>query len=337
MQLNSPPQTFLSPLLELREYYARLVEKYENLHRQARANLNHVEALLSNWSSNSNANSNLSTDEVIGERLTVADEENLSFKEVDLVESIDSELPEINDLEIDNSFSASQDSDEPPASTTSSTTSGVIEPPSETPENLLQWPEIPMLNEYQTLNRTEAIKKLLQKHIGTVCHIDFIVRSLYGELKPDILKVVKGRVQSSLTHGKQSNKWSIVPGKPGCYTLNLSLLNATRTHDSFGQGKHKNQNYSAVSKTEIIPMVKAFEGKLLIDAITSLLQQNPGKVFSIAEVINGLYGELDPQQFKQIKDKVLKELSRGYRTGRFSKVPEKIGLYTWDFALVTKA
>lgn len=46
----SPPQKAIESLLALRDYYAPLVEEYEKLYTLAKANLTHVEALLSNWS-----------------------------------------------------------------------------------------------------------------------------------------------------------------------------------------------------------------------------------------------------------------------------------------------
>ena len=49
-QLQPPPEIFITPLLELRDYYAGLVEEYQRLFLQARSQLNHAEALLSNWS-----------------------------------------------------------------------------------------------------------------------------------------------------------------------------------------------------------------------------------------------------------------------------------------------
>ncbi|MDZ8106728.1 MAG: hypothetical protein RM338_14075, partial [Nostoc sp. DedQUE12a] len=81
-------------------------------------------------------------------------------------------------------------------------------------------------------------------------------------------------------------------------------------------------------------MKAEFDGKFLIDAISSLLQQNPRKVFDVAEVIYQLYGELQPEQTKQVRPAVLNELSRGYRTGRFSRVPDEKGLYIWDSKLL---
>ncbi|RCJ17597.1 hypothetical protein A6770_33775 [Nostoc minutum NIES-26] len=381
-QLQSPPETFLAPLLELRDYYAPLVENYEKLYTQALANLNHVEALLSNWSSNSQVNGNLSTDEMMNEVVTASAFENLSITEtqVKLGEPTDSEIEQTNDLEIDNSSRTSQNIDIPlvagevvtAAESENSlfvNSDSITEPqvdlvqpvgsevgqtndleinesfsestdtdtPEQAPDKSLKWSEIPMNSEYQSLNRTEAIQKVLQKHAGTMCHIDFIVRSLYGELKPDVFKVVKGRVHSTLTRGRESGKWFTIPGKPGCYTLDLKLLNSNRNSSSSKQSKNQNKKPDPVAKTNLIPMLGEFEGQFLIDALTSLLQQNPKKVFNVAEIIEELYGELDISDVREVKPKVLNELSRGHRTGRFSRVPEEKGLYTWDSKLLTKA
>lgn len=333
-----PPETFLAPLLQLRDYYAPLVEKYGQLYTHALANLNHVEALLSNWSSSSNANGNLSTDEAIASEVTAPVQQNLLLGNNDnnlatkakQVETVANQLPTTDNLpdakpdvtapivisepaasgteiltndtsdrasdlsvnllepntsqalETENLSSTSDNGLQPPSA------SEVLETPEETQENSLSWSEIPMLPEYESLNRTEAILQVLEKNAGTVCHIDFIVRSLYGELKPDVFKVVKGRVHSTLTRGRENSKWSIVPGKPGSYTLSLKLLNSNRNNSSSKQSKNNKPDPRA--KTNLIPMLGEFEGQFLIDALTSLLGQNPGKVFSVAEVIEQLYG-----------------------------------------------
>jgi hypothetical protein len=56
----------------------------------------------------------------------------------------------------------------------------------------------------------------------------------------------------------------------------------------------------------------------------------------VNEVINGIYGELDDHEIREVKNKVLNELSRGHRTGRFSRVPNQIGFYTWDARMISK-
>ncbi|MBH8577399.1 hypothetical protein I8752_31410 [Nostocaceae cyanobacterium CENA369] len=328
LQLEPPPQALISPLVELRDYYARLVEEYENLYAQARSHLNHVEALLSHWSFSLNVNGKLSTLETIQresphQSLLVSLPDRISHTDNNSV-SI-SKLSDDN-LEIDNSAGMAEDTKKSSTSTRETLT--------EVKEYSIKVADIPMLPEHQPLTRMEAIKKLLEEHLGTVCHIDFIVRSLYGDLDPSVFKVVKGRVQSSLTQGRERNAWSAIPDEPGCYTLDLSLVTSNRTNGYSQAAKNKKKKPVILPQTRIVPMLKVYEGQFLIDALTSLLQQNPGKVFTVAEIIAGIYGDLDSEQVREIKSKVLNELSRGYRTGRFSKVPEKVGLYTWDSTFI---
>ncbi|MEH2192326.1 MAG: hypothetical protein V7K98_06620 [Nostoc sp.] len=334
-QLEPPPGNFLSPLLELRDYYARLTEEYERLFVQARSQLDHVEALLSNWSY-SDPKKQISRLTAADETSNISQEGSLRFlsplddiDEIKLVESLQSELTDSDQVKIDNSFSAAVDTKDRKPLTTSP--DAKIAP--ENNDSSTKVAEIPMLPQYNhAISRMEAIKQLLQEQIGTVCHIDFIVRSLYGELDSNLFKVVKGRVQSSLTQGRERNYWVTIPDEPGCYTLDLSLVAPSKRN---GASRNKNKK-PFVPPTKTVPMLKAFEGQFLIDALTSLFEENPGKVFSVAEVIAGIYGELDPHQTREIKNKVLNELSRGYRTGRFSRVPNEIGFYTLDSNLILK-
>jgi hypothetical protein len=334
-QLEPPPGDFLSPLLELRDYYARLTEEYERLFVQARSQLDHVEALLSNWSF-SDPTKQISRLTSADESSNVSQEGSLRFlsplddiNEINLGESLQSELTDSDQVKIDNSFSAVDTKQRK-----TSTTSLDAKIASENNDSSTRVAEIPMLPQYNhAISRMEAIKQLLQEQIGTVCHIDFIVRSLYGELDSHLFKVVKGRVQSSLTQGRERNYWVTIPDEPGCYTLDLSLVAPSKRN---GASRNKNKK-PFVPSTKTVPMLKAFEGQFLIDALTSLFEENPGKVFSVAEVIAGIYGELDSQEIREIKNKVLNELSRGYRTGRFSRVPNEIGFYTLDSNLISKS
>ncbi|MBD2435624.1 hypothetical protein [Nostoc sp. FACHB-110] len=386
MQLQPPPKKFLSTLLEVRDYYAPLVEKYEKLYREALDNLNHVEALLSNWSVTLDVEKNGSNQKVSEEILTslirqsldASDRNHILVSKPELIESEATEVPQteenLSSPQLDQSESAvptlenlsSDDSEDiaetesddseanEPLATSEETAASEedIEEASELedsaatpsePEQAAQtgtksllWSDIPMLSEYQSLRRIEAVEKLLQNHLGSVCHIDFIVRSLYGDLKPDVFKVAKGRVQSTLTYGKESGKWALIPGKPGCYTLDLKLLNSPRKDSASKPSKINNKKPDPEAKTNSIPMQGEYEGKFLIDAITLLLQKNPKKVFDVTEVINKLYGKLSDEEVQEVRSKVLNELSRGYRTGRFSKVPDEKGLYIWDSKLLPK-
>jgi hypothetical protein len=403
MQLQPPPEKFLSTLLEIRNYYAPLVEKYAKLYREALDNLTHVEALLSNWALQK-ADSNGITQHRTEERLTLPAQNgthseasktkpevvinNTELPQVNIKsQSIYSQnqaiLPEENLSNGSNSLDVSPDensSDEAanveptPAIKAEATAKGesdtkdtpqaarelaqfsTSEPSpqedelpvaeSTKPNKSLLKQDIPMLGEYQSLSRIEAVEKLLKNHAGSIFHIDFIMRSLYGELEPKAWKVVKGRVQSTLTQGRESGKWSLVPGKPGYYTVDLKLLNSKNKDSSAKSSQTKNekpdtqqsqtkpQKPNPQAKANLIPMQGEFEGKFVIDAISLLLEQNPRRVFDVAEVVNKLYGELSPEQLQKVRPGVLNELSRGYRSGRFSRVPEEKGLYIWDAKLL---
>jgi len=204
-----------------------------------------------------------------------------------------------------------------------------------TQDSLPSLSEVPMRDEYKGLSRIEAVQKLLEKHPGNICHVDVVMRALYGELEPDVRKIVRIRVQSTLTQGKNSGRLFLVPGKPGYYTIDLKLLKSNRQSSSSDQEKNKNKKPSPHSKVNAVPMMGEFEGKFVIDALTSLLRQNPGKVFNVAQVMESLYGELDPGKYQEAKTNVMNELSRGHRTGIFSRVPGEKGVYTWDVKLLT--
>jgi len=327
-QLQPPPEIFITPLLELRDYYAGLVEEYQRLFLQARSQLNHAEALLSNWSF-SDEHKHLSQLEVENEAIIASPDNSPLLLSSDkaasanLLESIEPQIPDSNNLDklvIAHSESQVTESIESQLQNTSLDSYGEI----------IKGADIPMLHQYANLTRMEALKKLLHEYAGTVCHIDFVVRELYGELEPNIFKVVKGRVQSSLTQGRERGYWAAIPNEPGCYTLTLSLLSSTSSNNFSPGMRSKRKKPFILPKTKIVPMLKPFEGQFLIDAITSFLEKNLGRIFSVNDIVSGIYGELDSQQLREVKNKVLNELSRGHRTGRFSRVPHKTGFYTWD-------
>ncbi|MBK1989743.1 hypothetical protein A0J48_019760 [Sphaerospermopsis aphanizomenoides BCCUSP55] len=326
-QLQPPSEVFITPLLELRDYYTGLTQEYQRLFIEARSQLDHVEALLSNWSY-LHENEHLSQLEAAdknGSHLFLSSDDR---SDLDLLESLESELANLDKWELESSNAV--------ATATESPNSHQINTSLESYEHFTKGAEIPMLPQYQSLTRMEALKMLLHEYAGTVCHIDFIVRSLYGDLESTIFKIVKGRVQSSLTQGRERGYWSAIPNEPGCYTLVLSLLSPNHHNGSSARGKNKQKKPFVSSPTKEVPMLKEFDGQFLIDALTSFLEKHRGRVFGVSEIITGIYGQLDDQETREVKNKVLNELSRGHRTGRFSRVPNQIGFYTWDARMISR-
>ncbi len=258
----------------------------------------------------------------------LADEDEQQIDDDDVEQDkIESELTDEDEQQIDLDEESSDTED---TVVTAPALSQQEETQTQNNDNSIPGTDVPMLPQYQVLTRMQAIEKILRDHLGTVCHIDFIVRSLFGDLEPSVFKVVKSRVQSSLTHGKEKSYWAAFPDEPGCYTLDLNLVTPANGKVKSKSIKPKRKKPFLLSKAKRVPMLPEFEGKFLIDAICILLQRNSGKIFSVAEVITGLYGELNAEQLREIKTAVHNELSRGHRIGRFSRVPHKIGCYTWD-------
>ena len=316
-QLQAPPDVFITPLLELRDYYGSLAKKYQHLFIEARSQLDNVESLLSTWSYPHD-----------NEQVEAAEEDSLLLlssnqsSRVEYLDSLESEIPKSDSFKVDHSLSEVSNSGNFSFQRRHYVGKGE---------------DVPMLAQYENMTRMEALKKLLREYVGTVCHIDFIVRSLYGNLESTIFKVVKGRVQSSLTQGRESGYWSAIPDEPGCYTLDVNSLGPIQ-----GKGISRSIKSTKTNKhftrpqMKVVPMLAQFDGQFLIDALTLFLEQNAGRIFNVNEIVNGIYGHLDAEEVREVKNKVLNELSRGHRTGRFVRVPNQIGLYTWDMNMIVQ-
>ncbi|TAE55853.1 MAG: hypothetical protein EAZ76_07215 [Nostocales cyanobacterium] len=324
-KLQPPSEVFIRPLLELRDYYFSLTQEYQRLFIEARTQLDHVESLLSPWSypDDHRSISQLETVDPQSSGLFLSSDDG---SDLDLLDSLDSEFPHSDQLNVNNSASV----------TTKSENSHQEIRSLDSYNHFTRGAEVPMLPEYKSMTRMEALRVLLHEYAGTVCHIDFIVRSLYGDLESTTFKIVKGRVQSSLTQGRERGYWSAIPNEPGCYTLALSLLDPNYQNAASSRSKTRRKKPIITSKSPELPMLKQFEGQFLIDALTTFLEQHQGKVFGVNDIISGIYGELEDQEIREVKNKVLNELSRGHRIGRFTRVPNQIGLYTWDARMIKR-
>ncbi|MDJ0737231.1 MAG: hypothetical protein QNJ47_24725 [Nostocaceae cyanobacterium] len=333
--LEPPSQPLLEPLLKLREHYARLVEDHERKARLARTQLAHLEVLLSNWSALHSKDSPV-TVETLPQTGTRSNDISLLLSQSNGIsqlldsDSMKSEFEQEDNPELDNSLPVESYTLEDKAAKTS--------PSAKTAAESKDYPnlgsDVPMLPQYEHLTRIQAIEKVLEEHKGSVCHIDFIVRSLYGDLDPKLFKVVKGRVHSTLSHGREKDYWASVPDEQACYTLDLSLVPSKNKKSKSKSGKQTPKKPFVLPKTQRFPLLPQYKGKFLIEAVESFLEQYQGEIFSVDEIMDGIYGKLDDQQRREVKSAVLNELSRGHRIGRFSRVPDQVGFYTWDAKLL---
>lgn len=254
-------QQFVESLMRLREHYQGLNEQYERKVSNARVQLTHVNALLAEQlvlqhseqqpvcieASTINENENKA---LIGTADDADDiKGNASVQEIDKptqpIALAPTDLVGLDDtqnaLSQDIPASLDQQTDTKPAvvAKTEHTAVDVKSPSSGSLRfNTNKKPasskrrfapksrnELQVLPKYRSLSKFEAVMQLLQSNAGSILHVDYIVRTLYGELEPNAFKLAKDRVSNTLYTGhKQKNLWTKVPDQIGCYTLDLKLV-----------------------------------------------------------------------------------------------------------------
>jgi hypothetical protein len=79
---------------------------------------------------------------------------------------------------------------------------------------------------YQGQTLLSAIAQVLKSLEGQKVNADTVVKELHGELPPDLLRIAKERVTKNLSKGKIENKWDSVPDQTGLYTFSMSKINS---------------------------------------------------------------------------------------------------------------
>ncbi|MBR8838576.1 MAG: hypothetical protein DSM106950_32385 [Stigonema ocellatum SAG 48.90 = DSM 106950] len=77
-----------------------------------------------------------------------------------------------------------------------------------------------------------------------------------------------------------------------------------------------------------IPFVPNLVGMKLGDAILCVLQENPETVSHTDYIVRAVFGEIEGNILRTAKDRVTKELSRGYKLGRWYRLSDTPGYYT---------
>jgi cell division septation protein DedD len=77
-----------------------------------------------------------------------------------------------------------------------------------------------------------------------------------------------------------------------------------------------------------------YEGNTLTDAIEKVLQERKGEFVNADSVVKALYGDLSVENFRQAKDRVTKNLSKGKLDAKWERVPNQLGYYTLSMSAV---
>jgi len=194
-------------------------------------------------------------------------------------------------------------------------------------ESSSQFPPLttPLLLKYSSLTKNQAVEKLLQEKKGNILHIDYIIRALYGELSPDETKAEKPRMYDTLKKGVAKGQWDSVPDSPGCYTINLKLVEPEPDKNEAKSSKHEEGRRISKSQDE---MLDRYRNLSLIDAVEQVVQESAGEVLTTDKVAQTLYGgKLEGYALTKAKERIGKTLWYGAKQGFWQRVPQQLGCY----------
>lgn len=229
VRLEQPPLNLLQPVKELRDYYAFLVEEYQRLLEEAQAQFNRADALLAAWS---NSTPSVPQSSVVFSNASVVNGNGNGHLSTNNYRQVES-----------NDFSKT-------SSTVTLTPSVTVEEQMDiaglltTPlafSPAVQSPIVEMLPAYQGLSLKEAIEQLLEDYTGTILHLDFIVRSLYGELPSSQLAAKSQLVHRTLLEGVKQSLWDADSENKDCYTWDFNLI-STNTIEYLDEEKDVEKN-----------------------------------------------------------------------------------------------
>lgn len=185
----------------------------------------------------------------------------------------------------------------------------------------------PMLPQYQHLSKIQAVEKLLRDNLGSILHVDYIIRALYGEMDALAIKDEKPRMYDTLTQGTKKGLWVKVPDSPSCYTLDLKLVQPDSTAKQKSTASRSRRTSPARGKAheELLPRYQHLN---LTAAVESVVHEYAGEILTTEKIAKQLYGDLSGSALTLVKDKIGKTLWSGTRQGRWQHIPGQIGCYT---------
>lgn len=338
LQLEPPPHSLQTPLIQLHSYYKDLVEEYTRLAAQASEQLAHIEALLQGWHP-----------QIKGEHLGYTNDSSPQ-PGLELVaapsNTIQNQLPEKPDSDVMLTL--------PYASIPTKTQDETIaENGVKSPDILTNQDEatssyavdknaadintkeskatdsIELLPNYQGVDLFHAIEKVLQEHLGSILHVDFIIRELYGSLNLEIFNIAATGVKEALSAGVKDGRWLAVPDEPGCYSLDRSY-EADETADSPAISLSKSPipfGVAALAGLQLNPEYRSVS--TFSDAIRLVLQKKKPSPVTNSQLIQEFFGNQVEKLDRFSKERVTKAFSNVLCNGNRKRgwVRVNVGVY----------
>ncbi|MBW4637879.1 MAG: hypothetical protein KME05_06525 [Gloeocapsa sp. UFS-A4-WI-NPMV-4B04] len=189
----------------------------------------------------------------------------------------------------------------------------------------------PLLPQYQHLTKSSAIENLLHEHSGTILHVDFILRALYGELSLQDITAEMPRINDSLKKGVVKGLWDRVPNEVGCYTADIKLVDSEVEPKLVEAKKRQSRKPNSKATERMLPR---YRNLTFTDAVESVMRDRSGEIITSDIMARALYGELEGPALVEARNKIGKVLWSGANQGRWQSVAGQKGAYTLDLKLV---
>jgi hypothetical protein len=214
---------------------------------------------------------------------------------------------------------------------------------------------------YQGKTKLEAIGTILKEHQGKMMHQDDIIQELYGELSPEAFKIERLRMRAALIQGMKKKLWQKAPIRSS-YILKASTqattpaqpkteLKPLPTNKVGGRGRAKRKSSTAAKKVLataknetalpkkpeiislqsktlgakiILPMHSDFDGLSKIDAVAKVMNETPGIVVNIDDIMERLFGQLSLADYRVEKARMKDVMNRGQGRGLWRQAEEPL-------------
>ena len=316
-------QQFVPSLIALRSHLQTILMQHQQQAVNARVQLTHVHALLA-------------------ARLVLQSQESISIPATTYVEQqqlapsdaveMETQEPPLHSPQVEENTTS--EAAEPDLVEDSQASSSAIDV--EESSQVFSSTKTQMLPQYDHLSKIQAVERLLRENAGSILHVDYIIRALYGELDALAIKAEKPRMYDTLTQGTKKGLWVKVPDVASCYTYDLKLVQPNSSSKNNNSVRTPSRRTSPPRGKQQEQTLPNYQHLNFTAAVETVVNKYAGEILTTERIAKELYGEISGPELTQAKDKIGKTLWSGTRQGRWQHVPGKLGCYTLDLSSVKR-
>ncbi len=316
LQLSPPPDNLQFSLLEIRDHYAALAEKYSRLAEIAKTKLAHAESLLESWQQEDNTDVNLEFDSVNNGNANNGNLDRFSetWNTSEVAAKIGSTVEWCNnqryqnpDRFIENTHYLKDD------------------------KGFIRWTEtgVDLLDKisrtFEDIPPNVTPTKDIGKKMGVSTKWISRARIKYSDWL------------SEGTHYYHHSRKGYLWTDQGIEILE-QIQSDRESFDANFQDTltKKDAPFKRFQSKTNIQVIEPYRGLSLANAVKKVLKENAGSILTLDYIVAMLYGKVEGEALKVVKNRLVKTISIGKRKGKWDSVPNQPGCYTWDWQLIDK-